>query len=86
MMPCRFAQRNARGRLQKCSCQGHALDGQCFIHNEPSVLMSETEARMSDCLSETFARRIVPVVVVRDASRAEGLGEALVAGDLPVAG
>lgn len=40
---------------------------------------------MSDCLSETFARRIVPVVVVRDASRAEGLGEALVAGDLPVA-
>lgn len=40
---------------------------------------------MSDLLDEVLARRIVPVVVVRDAARAAGLGEALVAGDLPVA-
>ncbi len=40
---------------------------------------------MSDLLEQVLARRIVPVVVVRDAARAAGLGEALVAGDLPVA-
>ena len=40
---------------------------------------------MSDLLEEILARRIVPVVVVRDAARAAGLGEALVAGNLPVA-
>lgn len=40
---------------------------------------------MSDLLNEVLARRIVPVVVVRDAARAAGLAEALVAGDLPVA-
>lgn len=34
---------------------------------------------------EILARRIVPVVVVSDASRASGLAYALVAGDLPVA-
>lgn len=34
---------------------------------------------------EILARRIVPVVVVNDASRASGLADALVAGDLPVA-
>lgn len=36
-------------------------------------------------LDEVLARRIVPVVVVRDAARAAGLADALVAGDLPVA-
>ena len=40
---------------------------------------------MSDLLDEVLARRIVPVVVVRDAARAAGLADALVAGDLPVA-
>lgn len=40
---------------------------------------------MSDILDQVLARRIVPVVVVRDAARAAGLGEALVAADLPVA-
>lgn len=36
-------------------------------------------------LDDVLARRIVPVVVVRDAARAAGLAEALVAGNLPVA-
>lgn len=40
---------------------------------------------MSELLDRVLARRIVPVVVVRDAARAAGLAEALVAGDLPVA-
>ncbi|MFT4296112.1 MAG: bifunctional 4-hydroxy-2-oxoglutarate aldolase/2-dehydro-3-deoxy-phosphogluconate aldolase, partial [Micropruina sp.] len=40
---------------------------------------------MSHLLETVLARGIVPVVVVRDAARAAGLGEALVAGDLPVA-
>ncbi len=40
---------------------------------------------MSDLLDDVLARRIVPVVVVRDAARAAGLAEALVAGDLPIA-
>ncbi len=34
---------------------------------------------------EILARRILPVVVVNDAARAAGLGDALVAGNLPVA-
>lgn len=34
---------------------------------------------------EILSRRIVPVVVVNDAARAAGLGDALVAGNLPVA-
>ncbi|MFT4217597.1 MAG: bifunctional 4-hydroxy-2-oxoglutarate aldolase/2-dehydro-3-deoxy-phosphogluconate aldolase [Micropruina sp.] len=40
---------------------------------------------MSDLLDEVLARGIVPVVVVRDAARAAGLADALVAGNLPVA-
>jgi len=40
---------------------------------------------MSDVTEEILASRIVPVVVVRDADRAAGLAEALVAGNLPVA-
>ncbi|MFT3968764.1 MAG: bifunctional 4-hydroxy-2-oxoglutarate aldolase/2-dehydro-3-deoxy-phosphogluconate aldolase [Micropruina sp.] len=40
---------------------------------------------MSELLDDVFARRIVPVVVVRDSDRAVGLAEALIAGDLPVA-
>ncbi|MFT4226435.1 bifunctional 4-hydroxy-2-oxoglutarate aldolase/2-dehydro-3-deoxy-phosphogluconate aldolase [Micropruina sp.] len=40
---------------------------------------------MSQLLDQVLSRRIVPVVVVRDAARAAGLAEALVAGDLPVA-
>ena len=36
-------------------------------------------------IEEILARRIVPVVVVNDATRAAGLGDALVAGNLPVA-
>ncbi len=40
---------------------------------------------MSELLDQVLSRRIVPVVVVRDAARAAGLAEALVAGDLPVA-
>lgn len=40
---------------------------------------------MSALIDDVLASRIVPVVVVRDASRAAGLAEALVAGHLPVA-
>lgn len=40
---------------------------------------------MSDLLDDVLACRIVPVVVMRDPGRATGLGEALVAGDLPIA-
>lgn len=40
---------------------------------------------MSELINDVLAARIVPVVVVRDASRAAGLAEALVAGNLPVA-
>lgn len=40
---------------------------------------------MSELLDDVLSRRIVPVVVVRDAARAAGLAEALVAGDLPIA-
>lgn len=40
---------------------------------------------MSDLLDAVLSPRIVPVVVVRDAARAAGLAEALVAGNLPVA-
>jgi len=36
-------------------------------------------------LDEVLARRIVPVVVVRDSARAAGLADALVAADLPIA-
>lgn len=36
-------------------------------------------------IEEILSRRIVPVVVVNDAARAGGLGDALVAGNLPVA-
>lgn len=36
-------------------------------------------------IDEILSRRIVPVVVVNDAARAAGLGDALVAGNLPVA-
>ena len=40
---------------------------------------------MSSFIEEVLARRIVPVVVVRDAARAAGLAAALVAGNLPIA-
>lgn len=40
---------------------------------------------MSGLLDDVLARRIVPVVVVRDAARAAGLAAALVAGGLPIA-
>jgi len=40
---------------------------------------------MSELTEEILASRIVPVVVVRDADRAAGLAQALVAGKLPVA-
>lgn len=40
---------------------------------------------MSQLIDEILSSRIVPVVVVRDAARAAGLADALVAGNLPVA-
>lgn len=36
-------------------------------------------------MNQLFATRLVPVVILDDVSRAEGLGQALVAGGLPVA-
>ncbi|MGL6277956.1 MAG: bifunctional 4-hydroxy-2-oxoglutarate aldolase/2-dehydro-3-deoxy-phosphogluconate aldolase [Gaiella sp.] len=39
----------------------------------------------ADVLTELLARKVVPVVVLEDATRAHALGDALVAGGLPVA-